>query len=67
MPSRSASALAIPGCTVENGLPAVFVAPGFQMGAVYAGALVVMEVVAQSVFVEPGTGLFHGVAGFDSV
>src|SRR5690606_22275634 len=54
-------------CTVEDCLPAVFVAPGFQMGAVDAGALVVMKVIAQPLLIEPGAGLLHGVTGLDTV
>ena len=44
--------------TIEYGLPAMLVAPGFQVGAVDSGALVVVELVVLPMFVEPGTGLF---------
>ncbi|CAI8743751.1 hypothetical protein EMIT051CA3_10441 [Pseudomonas chlororaphis] len=52
--------------TVQHHLPAVLVAPLGQVFAVDTDRFVVMEVIADSVFIEPGARLFHGVAGFDA-
>ena len=53
-------------CTVQHHLPAVLVAPLGQVFTVDSGRFVIMEVIADSVFIEPGARLFHGVAGFDA-
>jgi hypothetical protein len=37
-----------------------------QVFTVDSGRFVIMEVIADSVFIEPGARLFHGVAGFDA-
>jgi hypothetical protein len=37
-----------------------------QVLTVDTGSFVVMEVVADSVFIEPSARLLHGVAGFDA-
>jgi hypothetical protein len=44
----------------------VLIAPLGQVFAVDTGRFVVMELILDSVFIEPGARLFHGVAGFDA-
>jgi hypothetical protein len=44
----------------------VLVAPLGQVFTVDTDRLVIMKVIADSVFIEPGARLFHGVAGFDA-
>ena len=52
---------------VEDLVPAVFVTPLLQAGGVDGADLVVVEGVAHIMLIEPGAGLFHGVAGLDAV
>ena len=45
-------------CTVQNHLPTVLIAPLGQVFAVDTGRLVVMKLIADGIFIEPGTGFF---------
>jgi hypothetical protein len=44
----------------------MFVTPLGQVFTVDAGGFVIVKVVTDSVFIEPGARLLHGVAGFDA-
>jgi hypothetical protein len=44
----------------------MFVAPLGQVLTVDAGSFVIVKVIAHRVLIEPGTGFFHRIAGFDA-
>ena len=52
--------------TVQNHLPTVLIAPLGQVFAVDTGRSLVLKLILDSVLIEPGARLFHGVAGFDA-
>src|SRR6202012_1200167 len=54
-------------CTIEQGLPAEFVAPLFQPVLGDALGLVIMKIIGHSVAIEPDAGLLHGVAVLDAI
>src|SRR5690606_32721974 len=52
---------------VEDLLPAMLFTPGVQALGVNAFLLVVVEVVLDTMLVQPGAGFLHGVTGLDAV
>ena len=52
---------------VQDLFPAVLLAPAAQTFGINAFLLVVMEVVVDTMLVQPGAGFLHGVTGLDAV